>query len=284
MPLTMEHEVLHKYHNEFGHFGVDETYAILQESFWFPDIKNKVKKHIKNCIKCIAFTKNPGKKEGLLHSIPKGLPFTTVHVDHYEPIDRSHATKKYVLLIIDAFTKYVRLYTVKITTSRESIKCLRDYFQSFSRPKVLVSDRGTSFTSKEFEEFMTEMNIIHIKAAIGFSQANGQVERINRILGPALGKLYDEKDWHKSLGEIEFAINNMINRSTGETPSRLLFGVEQRGKIVDSLKEYVQDNNEPQLRELSKLRSKACDRILKTQKYNEDYKQKTKTSSPLWNR
>lgn len=33
----------------------------------------------------------------------------------------------------------------------------------------------------------------------------------------------------------------------------------------------VLENNEPQPRELSELRSKACDRILKTQKYNEEY-------------
>jgi len=174
-PSAMEHEILHKYHNDFGHFGADKTYAILQESFGFPDMKNKIKNHIKNCIKCIAFKKNPGKKEGLLYSIPKErLPFMTVHIDHYGLIDRLHATKKYVLLIIDAFTKYVRLYAVKTTTSRESIKCLRDYFQTFSRPKVLVSDRGTSFTSKEFGESMTKMNITHVKVATGSPQANRQ--------------------------------------------------------------------------------------------------------------
>lgn len=160
-------------------------------------MKNKIKNHIENCVKCIAFTKNPGKKEGQLHSIPKEGPFMTVHIDHYGPINRSHATKKYVLLVIDAFTKYVRLYAVKTTTSRESIKCLRDYFQTFSRLKVLVSDRGMSFTSKVFAELMTEMNITHVRVATRSPQANGQIEHINRILGPGLGKLDDGKDWHK---------------------------------------------------------------------------------------
>lgn len=33
VPYAMEQELLYKYHNEFGHFGVDKTYAILQESY-----------------------------------------------------------------------------------------------------------------------------------------------------------------------------------------------------------------------------------------------------------
>lgn len=262
----MEYDILHRYHNDFGHFGIDRTYAIFLESYWFPKMKSKISTHIQNCIKCIAFTKKTGKTEGLLHSIPKeNLPFMTIHIDHYGPVDRAHASKRHVLLIIDAFTKYVRLYAVKSTTSRESIQCLRDYFHAYSRPKILISDRGTSFTSSEFAEFLTEMNITHIKVATGSPQANGQVERVNRILWPALRKLNDGQNWHKSLGDIEFAINNAPNRATGTTPSQLLFGVKQRGYIVDELKEYLEENFADTERNLSEMRDKASDHIRKTQ-------------------
>jgi len=44
----------------------------------------------------------------------------------------------------------------------------------------------------------------HMKIVIASLQANGQIERYNRMLAPALGKLYDGKDWYKTL--IEFAI------------------------------------------------------------------------------
>lgn len=51
---------------------------------------------------------------------------------------------------------------------------------NYSRPLRIISDRGTSFTSREFEEFIKEQNIKHIKIATASPQANGQVERINR--------------------------------------------------------------------------------------------------------
>jgi len=81
------------------------------------------------------------------------------------------------------------------------IWCFKN-FSAYSRAEI--SDRRTSFTSKEFEEFTKETNMKHMKIVIASLQANGQIERYNRMLAPALGKLYDGKDWYKTL--IEFAI------------------------------------------------------------------------------
>lgn len=135
----MEIEILHKHHNDFGHFGLEKTHALIQETYWLPKMKAKIKSHIMNCLECIVYSKSSGKPEGFRHGIPKGSePFVTIHVDHYGPVDRSHATKRYVFLVIDAFTKYVKLYAVKTTTSRETIRCLKEYFFVYSRPKRLI--------------------------------------------------------------------------------------------------------------------------------------------------
>lgn len=251
---------------------MDKTYEILQESYWFPDMKAKVRTHIQNCIKCISFSKPSGRVEGFIHGIPKGnVLFAVVHVDHFGPVNRTDTAKKHVFVMIDAFTKHAKLYAVKSTTTRETIGCLKDYFRTYSRPKTLVSDRGTSFTSKEFEDFMSEMNVKHVKVATGSPQANGQVERYNRILAPALGKLYTGKDWHKSLDEIEFAINNTVNRTTGKTPSELLYGVKQRGRVIDVLKEFILDQSEENVRDLAEIRGRAAEKIEKMRTENEHY-------------
>lgn len=101
-------------------------------------------------------------------------------------LDRVNASKKHVLLVIDAFTKFVKLYAVKTTTSRKIIRSLKEYFNAYSKPKILISDRGTSFTSKEFKNFINKSSVKHIKIAIIFPQVNEQVERYNRILASAL--------------------------------------------------------------------------------------------------
>lgn len=69
---------------------------------------------------------------------------------------------------------------------------------------------------------------MHVLIAVDTSQANGQVERFNRDLTPMLAKLCESTDkWDDVMEETEHAMNNTICRSTGETPSRLLFGVDQ---------------------------------------------------------
>jgi len=82
-------------------------------------------------------------------------------------------------------------------------------------------------------------------------------------------RLYDGKDWHKSLEEIEY-INNTVNRATGETRSRLLFGVSQCGHVYDALIEYVEEQTESDVQNLVKVRIDAAEKIEKTHEYNEE--------------
>jgi len=67
-------------------------------------------------------------------------------MDHYGPIDKT-LSKQYILVAVDGFTKFVKLYPVKSTTSKEVIACLTQYFNYYSRPQLIISDRGICFTS-----------------------------------------------------------------------------------------------------------------------------------------
>ncbi|XP_011859226.1 PREDICTED: uncharacterized protein LOC105556735 [Vollenhovia emeryi] len=62
--------------------------------------------------------------------------------------------------------------------------------------------------------------------------------------------------WDRILAEAEYSLNNTFCRTTGETPSRLLFGVEQRGKPNDVLREFL-NNNVDHERDLEAMRDRA---------------------------
>lgn len=270
VPTALERSVIHKYHNEMGHVGVDKTAWNIINSYWFPEMKSKINAHIKSCLKCIAFTPDAGKSEGTLHSIPKGdLPFVTVHVDHLAPASRSGmSSKRYIFSVIDAFTKYVKLYVTKTTNSSEVIKALKAYFEYYSRPSRIISDQGSCFTSREFEDFMKEHNIQHVKIATASPQANGQVERLNRTILPMIAKLADERNthWSNVLNTVEFTINNIVSKATNECPSALLFGLRQRGAVVDELREFLEIGGQLDTsRELTRIREEAAKQIQKNQ-------------------
>jgi len=142
----MELQVMHKY-DEMGHLGIEKTYDSVIKSYWFPDMKRKITEYIWNCLKCISFTPSEDKQEGYLHCTPKGqLSFEIYHIDYYGPIDKEQVIKQYLLVVIDFFTKYVKLYPTKTSATNKEIDQLTLYFSNYSSPRTIISDRGTAFT------------------------------------------------------------------------------------------------------------------------------------------
>ena len=180
VPENMECHVLRKYHDEMGHFAPEKTTNYILSNYWFPRMRYKVKTYVANCLECIAFSPSTGKREGYLNPIPKGdSPFLTYHVDYLGPIDKRISSKLHIFLVIDAFTKFIKLYTVKTTETKEAIKCLDDHFRNYSRPRTLISDRGTCFTSQDFKMYVEGNEINHVLIATASPKANGKVERVN---------------------------------------------------------------------------------------------------------
>lgn len=209
----------------------------------------KVQSFIQNCIRCIMHTPSRHINERHLHSIlKKPIPFDTIHIDHFGPLANTLNKNKHILVVIDAFNKFVKLYAVNTTSTKEVCAAIQKYFDYYSRPRRIIADRGTCFTSLEFVSFVAERNIQHIKNAVASPQANGQVERVNRVMGRMLGKLtnpINHADWSRLLSRVEYAINNSVHSSTQETPSKLLFGVTQRGPEIDKLTELLETIQDP---------------------------------------
>lgn len=244
VPAEMEDNIIRIAHEKIAHMGVDKCCEQMKLHYWFPNMRPKTQKFIENCVKCLMYAAAVRPSEQNLYSIPKTpVLFDTIHLDHFGPLPSLTSKRKHVLVVIDAFTKYVKLYPANSTSTREVTAALEKYFGYYSRPRRVITDRGTAFTSAEFGEFMNERNICHIKVATASAQANGQVERVNRVMKTMLGKLsapLTHADWSLKLSQIEYAINNSTHSTTKTSPSRLMFGVDQRGETIDALAEYLE--------------------------------------------
>ncbi|KAL4132872.1 hypothetical protein QTP88_009951 [Uroleucon formosanum] len=270
VPKTMENNVIRTCHDDMAHVGLLKVIENISRVYWFPDMKNKVRRYLDNCLKCIEFSRPSGRKEGFLFSIPKGdKPFITLHIDHLGPLEKTNYKNKFIFVIIDAFSKFVRLYPCRTTKSDEVIKHLRNYFQTYSKPCQIISDRGTSFTGTNFKEFLKDESVKLTLVASGTPRANGQVEIVNKSIIPMLAKLTElTSRWDRVLQKVEFAINNTVHSSTGQSPSILLFGVHQVGEINDEIRRILENNVTDNPREMEVLRTKAAERIIRSQDSN----------------
>ncbi|GBL66329.1 hypothetical protein AVEN_162783-1, partial [Araneus ventricosus] len=130
------------------------------------------------------------KEGGLLHPLQKeDTPLHTYHIDHLGPLESTNKNYKYVLAIIDAFTKFVWIYPTKSTTSAEVIAKLEIQKAVFGSPFQIISDRGTAFTSGDFADYCAKEEIKHHAITTGLPRTNGQIERINQATISVLSKL-----------------------------------------------------------------------------------------------
>ncbi|GFV97048.1 retrovirus-related Pol polyprotein from transposon 17.6 [Trichonephila clavipes] len=120
------------------------------------------------------------------------------------------------------------LYPVKTVSAESALEKLKQQQKTFGNPIRIISDRGSAFTSKLFNDYCDEENIQHLQIATGVPRGNGQVERIHRTLIPVLTKLSldDSTKWYKYVDRLQRILNSTISRSTKWTPFELLVGIK----------------------------------------------------------
>ncbi|GFS59564.1 transposon Tf2-6 polyprotein [Trichonephila clavipes] len=247
-PKAMQAELIKLIH-ENGHLSVGKTKEIVKQEFFIPNLSNVVKKVIINCVPCILANKKNGKKEGSLNPISKeSIPLSTYHVDFIGPLPSTNKSYQHIFTVVDAFTKFTWLYPVKTVSAESALEKLKQQQKTFGNPIRIISDTGSAFTSKLFNDYCDEENIQHLEIATGVPRGNGQVERIHRTLIPVLTKLSleDSTKWYKYVNRLQRILNNTISRSTKWTPFELLVGIKMRNKedilIKDLLLEEMAKN------------------------------------------
>ncbi|GFV99425.1 retrovirus-related Pol polyprotein from transposon 17.6 [Trichonephila clavipes] len=161
----------------------------------------------------------------------ESIPLSTYHVDFIGPLPSTNKSYQHIFTIVDAFTKFTWLYPVKTVSAESALEKLKQQQKTFGNPIRIISDRGSAFTSKLFND-CDEENIQHQQIATGVPRGNGQVERIHRTLIPVLTKLSldDSTKWYKYVDRLQRILNSTISRSTKWTPFELLVGIKMRNK------------------------------------------------------
>jgi len=90
-----------------------------------------------------------------------------------------------ILVIVDQFTKMIRLKAITTNISSEEIaKIYRDeIWKLHGVPRTILSDQGLQFASKFIEEFTKVLETKRKLSTAYYPQTDGQTERINQEIG-----------------------------------------------------------------------------------------------------
>ena len=93
---------------------------------------------------------------------------------------------------------------------------------------MLISDNGLQFDSKAFRKYCYDLGIKNRYSTPAYSQENGQVEAVNKVIMNGLKKRLDDTKgkWVEELPHVLWTNRTTRRKSTGETPFSMTYGAE----------------------------------------------------------
>ncbi|GFU51649.1 hypothetical protein TNCV_82791 [Trichonephila clavipes] len=256
LPRSRIPEVLKELHGSptGGHFGVMKTLHRVRERFCWGKVRADVEQWCKSCDACSARKGPKIRSRGKLHRYNVGAPFERIAFDILGPLPRTASGNKYLLVVMDYFTKWPEVYPIpdqEAPTVAEAV--VQHWISRYGVPLQLHSDQGRNFVSAVLKGVCELLGIDKTKTTPLHPQSDGMVERFNRTILNNLSLMVskNQQDWDQKVPLFLLAYRSAVHETTGYSPSQMLFGRDLRlpcdllfGRPPDtpsSPEEYVQN-------------------------------------------
>ena len=232
VPESMRSEFFFQLHGSIlgGHLGRTRTIESVRRKFYWPRYHADLKLWVKKCQIC-SEAKSVKQQHPRLPLKQKGAaaPFDVVSIDILT-LTKTKDGNKYILMVIDSFSKWVEAYPLAEHSAPSVAKLLASRWMcEFGIPRELHSDRGAEFTGEVITHLCAALQIHKTKTPAYRPQANGQCERMNLTACKMLSSFQDvfmNEEWDVILPYLMSAYRRSVHESTGLTPNMMVFGRE----------------------------------------------------------
>ncbi|CAA7019104.1 unnamed protein product [Microthlaspi erraticum] len=186
----------------------------------------------------------------------------------------------YILVVVDYVSKWVEALASPTNDAKVVLNMFKSViFPRFGVPRVVISDGGSHFINRTFDNLLKRHGVKHKMASPYHPQTSGQVELSNREIKNILRKTActTGKDWSAKLDDVLWAYRTAYKTPLGTTPFNLVYGkachlpVELENKAAWAVKQMNYDvksaaeRRNMQLVELDEIKHLAydCSKIYK---------------------
>ena len=241
---TDHRELLSQVHNtQMGHHGYVRTLSkvidltkrqiqkgVLPEDYLdkWKSLRRDVKTFVRQCPCCqkMTYVKIPVQTHPFTRA--EYHPMERVDIDTIGPLPPDEYGNSFIIVLIDAFSRFVELFSAPDTTAKAAVMALLQWCGRYGIPSEIFTDGGTQYQNNLVRELCDVMKVDHKLAHAYSKEENSIVERVNKEVARFLRQMvFSEKvanRWSMYLPMCQRILNTQVHSSIGVTPAELLFG------------------------------------------------------------
>ena len=207
-----------------AHPGITRMKALARGYCWWPKIDQDIEDLLRTCEICQKYQRhNP---PGPIHPwCWPDKPWQRIHADYFGPINGMMC-----LIIVDAYSKWIEVHPVTHANAEATINKMRSTFATFGIPETICTDNGAPFISEDFQKFLRNNGVRHVRSAPYHPASNGLAERAVQTVKQGIVK-QSVGTLQMKLDRLLFAYRTTPTEATGRSPAELMFGRTLRTRL-----------------------------------------------------
>ena len=225
-------QMLSKVHGgRAGHNGARRTMVLLNNTYPGHRVSQQlVQEYVNTCWTCqkVHTPRGIAIEPVVRHIKPPGIR-SAVGADTLTISPPDKAGNRYVIVVVNLFTKLCELYPVANKEALTLARVLFKHMVTFGKVDELHSDPGSDFTSQVVEHLNRWFGIHHVVALVDRHTSSGSEGTNNGVLRHAKAIIYDERllnVWSEAecLSFVQYVLNDSVNAETGFKPFEMHHG------------------------------------------------------------
>jgi transposase InsO family protein len=218
-------------HRSTGHWGIRRTHYMVGLQHWWSNMKEDVQRVLQTCVECSRIKASFSAKAPQLQPLAIEGLFYRWSVDLCGPFPVSKRGNRYVMVMIDSFSKQVEVEALPDKSAAGTAYAfVRNVLCRYGACAEVVSDQGSEFLM-EFHQVLKSAFIDHRTTSANHPSANGLAERMVQSIKRALEKYAALEDgtasaWDDYLPHIALGYRVSVQASLGFSPYELLYGTK----------------------------------------------------------
>ena len=208
-------DLVNELHLLYIHIGTVKILKMILEDFYVKGMRRYIAKILKTCHICQLTKYDQKCKKVPLKIITAERVRQIISVDFYGELPESRGGCGYIFTCIDVFSRFVQLYAIKKANADTILnKIFNHFIPTYGPIEAIISDSGSQFCSKKFNERLMKNNI-KLYHSPYYTPSNNLIERQHKEMGKFFRVLCH--DSHKSWACHVDLIQNIINQTYHST-------------------------------------------------------------------